>query len=993
MTSAGKWVLGLLLLVVGAVFVARTVSSDPGGSAAQVKNNLPGAAVAGAAKDAKDAAAVEAAAKKKIASTIAGDLSCKKACVEVNEVAADSITTAKLAPGSVTLSKLAFEVPNLNELENEINARKAAEASVKAAQAEAAAAGAKNDAAITAAASNGITQEAAARAAADEDLAKKTAAADADLLSKLNTEVKDRGDADNVLQGKLNTEIADRAGAINNLRSELGNGNQVGAPIVQINNNEIVKDAVTTDKLLADTILAEDLATGSVTSVEILNDTVAAEDLANNAVIGRGIPADLALTNVKAGTLRGERTLNGNAAESTGDIALGTITGENNNLTPADGKATGNIGLRTVGRQNLVDSAVDGTKILDDSVAVEDLSATAVLGRGLSSIFDILTNIQERSIRGERKLDRTDSAGDIALGSIVGEDDNLEDNVISGNLGIETVGRENLVDAAVDNSKLKGDAVTSDKIANGTIVTADLSDASNDLVTPTGVTTGKIENSAITSAKVADGAIRTSDLADASNIALLPTGVTTAKLENSAVTSLKVEDGTIATVDLRDASNDLASPTGVTTAKIEDHAITTDKIANGAVRTADLADASNGGTARGVTTAKVEDGAITDAKLDPNGLRKAFADYQTALSSAAVGGPTPNNPTSLVDWTRLKGVPLDFADNIDNVDGGTASNLNCASATPTCVQDAEIEGVSGSKVTSAVANATNAANATTAATATTALTATDLGCTGRCVGAGELATDAVVGRALGGSSVSNIAAGSIRGQAPGSATSAGDIAIGTITGQGSAAPGAAISGNLAALTVGVDNLAPGAVTTAKIADKTILAEDLADGAVKTNKMTANAVGGPVGGASINLTTGNLAGSNDPASVTLTPVGTDAKEHVVQLNGQFQAALVSPAALSGTDSITVTWQLFQDNGPGTPPSPVSPLYTGLLTSSNTLVAGSVSQLLPNGPVLGPVEGSAKSYLLRVSASSTAISSPTAVTISDAVVSAIDLGQRP
>ena len=72
MTSAGKWVLGLLLLVVGAVFVARTVSSEPG-SQAQVK--LPAAESAGAAKETAEekAKADAAAAAKKVAGTVAGD--------------------------------------------------------------------------------------------------------------------------------------------------------------------------------------------------------------------------------------------------------------------------------------------------------------------------------------------------------------------------------------------------------------------------------------------------------------------------------------------------------------------------------------------------------------------------------------------------------------------------------------------------------------------------------------------------------------------------------------------------------------------------------------------------------------------------------------------------------------------------------------------------------------------------------------------------------
>ncbi len=93
----GKWILGLLLLVLGAAFVARTVSSDPASNATVKK--LPSAETVAKTEEVKAPPAP------------AADVACKKACIEVNEVANDSVTTAKLAPGSVTLSKLAFEVP------------------------------------------------------------------------------------------------------------------------------------------------------------------------------------------------------------------------------------------------------------------------------------------------------------------------------------------------------------------------------------------------------------------------------------------------------------------------------------------------------------------------------------------------------------------------------------------------------------------------------------------------------------------------------------------------------------------------------------------------------------------------------------------------------------------------------------------------------------------------------------------------------------------
>jgi hypothetical protein len=554
MGSAGKWVLGLLLLVVGAVFVARAVSSDPT-SEATVKNNLQ----ADPASVAKANDAAEAAKQKKIASTVAGDVACKKACIEVNEVANDSVTTAKLAPGSVTLSKLAFEVPNLNELENEINARKAAEASAKVAASDLSAATAKNDAAITAAAANGLTVEANLRTAADQDLATKTAAADADLLTKLNTEITNRGSADDVLQSKLNTEIADRSAGISGLRAELINPNQVASPIVQINNNEIVANAVTTDKIAPDTILANDLATGSVTTDEILNDTVAAIDLADNAVVGRA--AGETLTNVKQQTLRGQRNDNIGSATSAGDLAIGTLTGER---APVAAAATGNL----------------------------------------------------------------------ALGTVTGESDNDITRVNPiGNLGLRTVGRNNLVNDAIDNTKIENNAVTTSKILDGQVQTSDIND--ND------VTNSKLRtvdagglNGAVSTNKINDGA------------------VTFSKLDGSTRTRITdLESGLAAEISARLAKDVL-----------QDNAMSNEianRIAGDAAVQANLASE--------IATRAAADTAL-GGRIDELGT--------VAPSATTVNGAKePNTSDAKVDWSRLKNVPNDFADNKDDDGTGKVNSL------------------------------------------------------------------------------------------------------------------------------------------------------------------------------------------------------------------------------------------------------------------------------------------------------------------------------
>lgn len=77
--------------------------------------------------------------------------------------------------------------------------------------------------------------------------------------------------------------------AINTLRGELGNPNQVAAPILKVNNNEIVADAVTSDKVKDGNITADDLANDSVVGGlggDVKDNTIDENDLKSNSVIG-----------------------------------------------------------------------------------------------------------------------------------------------------------------------------------------------------------------------------------------------------------------------------------------------------------------------------------------------------------------------------------------------------------------------------------------------------------------------------------------------------------------------------------------------------------------------------------------------------------------------------------------------------------------------------------------------------------------------------------
>jgi hypothetical protein len=892
MTSAGKWVLGLLLLVVGAVFVARTVSSDPG-SQAQVKN-LPSAALAGEGTD-KAAAAAAAATAKKVAGTVAGDVSCKKACVEVNEVANDSVTTAKLAPGSVTLSKLAFEVPNLNELENEINARKIAEATTKAAQAEAAASGAKNDAAITAAASNGITAESAARTAADEDLVKKTAAADADLVSKLNGEVKDRGSADDVLQGKLNTEIADRTGAVINLKSELFNGNQVDAPIVQINNNEIVGDAITGNKILDTTITALDLGDASVVgglAGDIKDGTITADDLALDSVVG-GLGGDIKDNTVDENDLKSDSVIGGLG----GDVKDGTIDQNDLALAGVIGGLGGDVADNTIDENDLkLQSVIGGLggDVKDNTIDANDLALGAVIGGLGGDVVDgsiSLHDLGDGSVVGGENGDVTDgtinefdlalaaviggTGGDVKDGTITGQGDNddsvaidADNTTVTGDLALNTVGRRNIVASAVDSGKIADDTVAAVDLANNAVVGRALA-ADSGLVN---IKLGTIRGEGAPPATGSPGG----------DIAL---GTITGEGDNDAATS---------------ASGNLGLGT-VGRANLVAGVIDVDQLDD-----------------------DLELELVTETEL--TAFLARFSDVTatpTDLGTPAV--PKPNNSDSFVDWSKLKNVPNGLDDNVDDDGNGkvqalvtklatsqpssanmvhwdnlgsvpalvlnrTAAFVDCAAA---CVEDGEISTVSFSKITGVDVVSTQIQNGT--------ITAIDL--------AGEDDSDPVTPGPQG------VVNGAVDTE---------KILDLTIT-----------SRDLAGTDNGTTESVVGAVTSEKIANGTITARDLADGAVITDKLLANVSSlGTSPTATLDTAT-SLTGTVGTTTLALT-----AGAHKVIVTGQ----TVANCTCAGGDTAVLTYRALNTAaGPPGTTVPVGPTYTITLTNSSPRAVLAVSGL--------------------------------------------------
>ncbi|KHJ38252.1 collagen triple helix repeat (20 copies) [Pedobacter glucosidilyticus] len=154
-------------------------------------------------------------------------------------------------------------------------------------------------------------------------------------------------------------------------------------------------------------------------------------------------------------------------------------------------------------------------------------------------------------------------------------------------------------------------AITSAKIADGTIATIDVAD------------------NAITSAKIADGTIVTTDIAD--------NAITSAKILNGTILREDIADGAVTGLKIFDGS--------IISQDLADNAVTSAKITDGTIATADLADGS-------ITGAKLNAMSATDGQvLKFNGTAWAPA-TEAAVNNWLIGGNNNATASSFLGTTN-----------------------------------------------------------------------------------------------------------------------------------------------------------------------------------------------------------------------------------------------------------------------------------------------------------------------------------------------------
>lgn len=231
----------------------------------------------------------------------------------------------------------------------------------------------------------------------------------------------------------------------------------------------------------------------------------------------------------------------------------------------------------------------------------------------------------------------------------------------------------NTMTAANDGTlDLKDGAVTTDKIADGSVTEEkmeSLKDLAADESTLTmaetsNVFTLSVKDGGIATAKIADGAVTTAKISDGSvtREKITPEAIGATRLATDAVQTAKIQDGAVTTAKIADEaiSESKIGEYAVTSTKINPGAVISSKIAEGAVGTNALADGA-------VTNAKIADEAITYLKIAPV-LRQSVLDFQdtngdelngqewgytfsTAQENPRIGNVPNNRLGRLIDFT------------------------------------------------------------------------------------------------------------------------------------------------------------------------------------------------------------------------------------------------------------------------------------------------------------------------------------------------------
>ena len=241
--------------------------------------------------------------------------------------------------------------------------------------------------------------------------------------------------------------------------------------------DDIADDAITTEKILNEEILAEDIATGAVETSEILDETILAEDIAEGSVETSEILNETILAE---------------------DIAEGSVE-------------TSEILNETILAEDIAEGSIETSEILNETILAEDIAEGSVETSEILNETILAEDIAEGSVESSEILNETILAEDIAEGSVE-TSEILNETILAEDIAEGSVETSEILNETILAEDIATGSVTTDEILDGTIVNDDVANATIDLQTKV-TNTLAVENggTGINASTVTDGQLLIGD--------------------------------------------------------------------------------------------------------------------------------------------------------------------------------------------------------------------------------------------------------------------------------------------------------------------------------------------------------------------------------------------------------------------------------------------------------------------------------------------------
>jgi trimeric autotransporter adhesin len=461
-------------------------------------------------------------------------------------------------------------------------------------------------------------------------------------------------------------------------------GNPAGAPFYsQVLNADIAADAVTTDKIMDETIISGDIRDGTIANIDLdklniplsgFGAAVLNVDLGSQRIINLQNPVD----NQDAAT----KIYVDNAVDSDNNLLEGNIwVGDNTN------------------NQAMVDASQSGFMLVGDGTTVNSVDITGDVDVDATG----LTTIQPNAVTTLEILDETILATDIATGAVTTEEI-LDETILAEDIATGAVTTEEILNETILAEDIADDAVTTSEILDHTIADIDL-DKINIPLSGFGAAVlnvdlgsqritnlqNPVDNQDAATKIYVDNAVDSDNNLLEGNIWVGDNTNNQAMVDASQSGFMLVGDGT--TVNSVDITGDVdvdatglttIQPNAVTTLEILDETILATDIAPGAVTTEEILDETilEEDIATGaVTTEKILDDTILEEDIAPGAVTTEEIRNETILAEdiaddAVTTSEILDHTIADIDLDKLN-IPLSgFGAAVLNVDLGSQRIIN-----------------------------------------------------------------------------------------------------------------------------------------------------------------------------------------------------------------------------------------------------------------------------------------------------------------------------